>query len=256
VRSPDTILIIPAAGAGTRLESATPKVLTPVNGRAMIDHLFDLYRDVVRRFVLIVHPSFEAAVREHCVTVAPDLDVAYARQPEPTGMLDAILIGVDTARDSSADRIWITWCDQIGVHRDSIATLRRVSEEQPQAHVVFPTARQDHPYIHIDRDGEGRISAIRQRREGDAMPPVGESDMGLFSLSPEACFNWLPRFGAEALHASASRERNFLPFIPWMAQHAHQVLTFPCTHEMEAIGVNTPDDRLRMEQYLLERDRS
>lgn len=222
----------------------------------MIDHLFDLYRDVVRRFVLVVHPSFEAAVRDHCVTVAPDLDVAYARQPEPTGMLDAILLGADGARDTSADRIWITWCDQIGVHRDTIATLRRMSHEQPQAQIVFPTARQEAPYIHIDRDAEGRISAIRQRREGDTMPAVGESDMGLFSLTPEAYFDRLPRFGAEAVHASATRERNFLPFIPWMAQHGHQVLTFPCTHAMEALGVNTPEDRLRMEQYLLERDRS
>ena len=40
--SPDTVLIIPAAGAGTRLQSTTPKVLSPVNGRPMIDHLFDV----------------------------------------------------------------------------------------------------------------------------------------------------------------------------------------------------------------------
>ena len=32
--------------------------------------------------------------------------------------------------------------------------------------------------------------------------------------------------------------------------------TFPCTDDIEAIGVNTPDDRRRLEQYLLERDRS
>ena len=88
------------------------------------------------------------------------------------------------------------------------------------------------------------------------MPPVGESDMGLFSLSPEAFFKWLPRFGAEGVSRLATRERNFLPFIPWMAQRGHRVLTFPCTNEMEALGINTPDDRLRIEQYLRERDRS
>ena len=88
------------------------------------------------------------------------------------------------------------------------------------------------------------------------MPPVGESDMGLFSLSPEAFFKWLPRFEADAVRASATRERNFLPFIPWMAQHGHHVVTFPCTNEMESLGINTPADRLRMEQYLRERDRT
>ena len=82
------------------------------------------------------------------------------------------------------------------------------------------------------------------------MPPVGESDMGLFSLSPDAYFRLLPQFGGEALKATATRERNFLPFVPWLVEHGQPVLTFASTNEMEAIGVNTPDDRRRLEEYL------
>jgi bifunctional UDP-N-acetylglucosamine pyrophosphorylase/glucosamine-1-phosphate N-acetyltransferase len=254
VRSPDTVLIIPAAGAGTRLQSPTPKVLAPVNGRPMIDHLFELYRRAVTRVVLVLHPAFEPMVREHCEATAVDLHVTYARQPEPTGMLDAILLAASEVRAAGAGRIWITWCDQIGVHPNTIATLLRLSSERPEAPLIFPTARQETPYIHLERDASGRITAIHQRREGDQMPPAGESDMGLFSLSPDAYFNWLPRFGAEA--ADAARERNFLPFVPWLEQRGQHVVTFPCTDEMEAIGINTPDDRRRLEQYLLERDRA
>jgi bifunctional N-acetylglucosamine-1-phosphate-uridyltransferase/glucosamine-1-phosphate-acetyltransferase GlmU-like protein len=216
----------------------------------MIDHLFDRYRHAVRRFVLVVHPSFESDVRRHVEQYAPAVDVAYAAQPKPTGMLDAILLATDAVKVSSPHRIWITWCDQIGVHPNTIATLGRMSEERSDAPAIFPTARQETPYIHLDRDGQGQITAIRQRREGDAMPPVGESDMGLFSLSPDAYFQLLPRFGSEAMNATATRERNFLPFIPWLVQHAQPVLTFASTNEMEAIGVNTPDDRRRLEEYL------
>ena len=82
------------------------------------------------------------------------------------------------------------------------------------------------------------------------MPPVGESDMGLFSLSPQAYYDLLPRFAGEAVQASATRERNFLPFLPWLARRGHAVLTFPSTSELEAIGINTPDDRQRLEAYL------
>ena len=53
------------------------------------------------------------------------------------------------------------------------------------------------------------------------MPPVGESDMGLFSLSPDAYFNLLPQFGREATQATSTRERNFLPFLPWLVQRGH-----------------------------------
>ena len=255
VRAPDTVLIIPAAGAGTRLHSPTPKVLSPVNGRAMIDYLFARYRGAVRRIVLVVHPSFEDDVRRHVEQAAPSFDVGYANQPQPTGMLDAILLASDAAGQAPADRVWITWCDQIGVHPDTIDRLGRFSRERADAPAIFPTARQTSPYIHLDRDAEGRITAIRQRREDDVMPPVGESDMGLFSLSADAYFNLLPEFGRETRQGAATRERNFLPFMPWLARRGHSVVTFPATNELEAIGVNTPADRRRLEAYLRELER-
>jgi bifunctional N-acetylglucosamine-1-phosphate-uridyltransferase/glucosamine-1-phosphate-acetyltransferase GlmU-like protein len=216
----------------------------------MIDHLFDRYSQMVQRFVLVVHPLFEADVKRHVEQVAPALDVQYATQAEPTGMLDAIMLASDAAQQKPAARLWITWCDQIGVHPHTIATLDRISHQHPDAPAILPTSRQASPYIHFDRDTQGRITAIRHRREGDDMPPVGESDMGLFSLSADAYFNLLPRFGREATQAASTRERNFLPFLPWLAQRGHAVLTFPSTDEMEAIGINTPNDRRRLEAYL------
>lgn len=254
MRTPDIVLIIPAAGAGTRLQSATPKVLAPVNGRAMIEHLFDRYRDAVQRFVLVVHPSFEAEVKRHVTQFAPSLDVQFATQANATGMLDAIMLASDAARAHSAARVWITWCDQIGVHPHTIATLARLSREHAGAPAILPTSRQVSPYVHLNRDADGRITGIRQRREGDDMPPAGESDMGLFSLSPEAYYELLPEFGRHAVQASATRERNFLPFLPWLVQRGHPVLTFPSTSELEAIGINTPDDRQRLEAYLRDLD--
>ena len=254
--SPEAILIIPAAGSGTRLQSSVPKVLTPVNGKPMIDHLFDRYRNVVRRFIVVVHPLFESMVQDHCSQVAPDVQVDYATQAHATGMLDAILLAADAARDRNPDRVWITWCDQIAVHPHTVATLQRMSAQHSDADAIFPTTRQTPPYIHLERDADGRIAAVRQRREGDPMPEVGESDMGLFSLSPAAFFNALPVFGREATSAAATHERNFLPFMPWLAARGGHVLTFPSTSEVEAIGVNTPDDLNRVEQYLREIDRS
>ena len=216
----------------------------------MIDYLLNRYRETVRRFVLVVHPSFEAAVKQHVEQIAPSLDVQFTNQPQPTGMLDAILLASKAAAETPANRVWITWCDQIGVHPDTIATLSRLSDDGPHTPVIFPTSTQSSPYIHLDRNADGLITGIRQRREGDDMPAVGESDMGLFSLSPDAYFNLLPTFGLEAARASETRERNFLPFIPWLAGRGHTVRTFPSVNELEAIGINTPDDRRRLEAYL------
>lgn len=218
----------------------------------MIDHLLHRYRDVAQSVVLVVHPSFEIDVKRHVQNVAPSVTVQYASQSEPTGMLDAIMLATDAVKRSAPGRVWITWCDQIGVHPDTISMLERLSHERADASVIFPTVRQEPPYIHLDRDSTGRITRIRQRREGDAMPAIGESDMGLFSLSTDAYFNLLPQFSGDAIAAASTRERNFLPFIPWLAERGHAVATFASTNPLEAIGVNTPDDRRRLEAYLRE----
>jgi len=228
----------------------TPKLLAPVAGKAMVDHVLDLYGEIVSHVLLVVHPSFEAAVRAHCRSRS--LEISYVQQPEPTGMLDAILLAAVTARAAGPDRIWITWCDQVAIHPDTIATLARVSGD-PTLDLVFPTARQAAPYIHIERDAAGRITRIRHRREGDAMPPVGESDMGLFSLSRDAYFEQLPRFAQTAGSAPGTRERNFLPFIPWLVRNGGHVRTFPCRDEQEAVGINTAEDRAQVERYLRQR---
>lgn len=245
-----SLMIIPAAGLGTRLRSSTPKILLPVNGKAMVDWLLDLYAPVVGRFVLILHPSFERAVREHCRDRSP---VAYVRQDHPTGMLDAILAPLEHVRNAAPDRIWITWCDQIAIHPETMNELAHLSEEHAIASMIFPTARRRAPYIHIVRDAAGRIIDIRHLREGDAMPDVGESDMGLFSLSVEAYFAQLPQFAADAQQSARTGERNFLPFIAWLSQRGADVLTFPCRDEREAIGINTSDDLEVIERYLRER---
>ena len=44
-------------------------------------------------------------------------------------------------------------------------------------------------------------------------------------------------------------ERNFVPFVPWLAQRA-EVVTFPCTDEREAVGINTPEELRMMEAWI------
>ena len=235
------VLVIPAGGHGTRLGSALPKLLVPVGGVAMIDRLLALYGDVVTRIVVVVSPSAFEAVHAH---VSARRDVALAVQAQPTGMLDAILIGTEALRAADVDSVWITWCDQIGVHPRTVQRLSTFTTEHPDAALVFPTAFRSDPYIHFTRDPSGRITDVLQRREGDVMPPEGESDIGLFALSRDTWRTFLPEYEAADEAGHRTGERNFLPFIPWAARRA-VVLTFPCEDPMEAIGVNTP---LELEQ--------
>jgi len=174
-------------------------------------------------------------------------DVAV--QVRPTGMLDAVLVGAAAVGADAVDRVWITWGDQIAVHP---ATLTRLAAAEDDSDVAFPTVARAAPYIHVARDHGGRVMRILQRREGDIMPPAGESDIGVFSLSARACFEQLPVYAREAVPGAVTGESNFLPFIAWIAARG-LVATCACTDAREAVGINTPEDLAAVAAYLASR---
>ena len=144
--------------------------------------------------------------------------------------------------ESPATRVWVTWCDQVAIHPRTIARLvGAVDACTPTAPIVMPVAFRKNPYIHLERDSERRIVRVLHRREGDTMPEVGESDAGLFSFSRDAFLTQLPDYAASLETGAGTGERNLLPFIPWIAERATSS-SFPCVDEMEAVGINTPEE--------------
>jgi bifunctional UDP-N-acetylglucosamine pyrophosphorylase/glucosamine-1-phosphate N-acetyltransferase len=251
------LLIVPSAGLGTRLGADRPKLLVPVAGRPMIDRVLALFERTVDRAVVIVHPSFVERVRAHLeqrATRPSAIPVDVEVQAHPTGMLDAILLAEPIVRAAAPDEIWIVWCDQVAIHPATIERLAAAMTAHPDAALAMPTVTRREPYIHLRRTGDGRIDAVLQRREGDAMPATGEGDMGLFALSRAAYLDLLPAYSRAAALGTATGERNFLPFIAWVGAstgHARGVVTYPAVDEMESLGVNTPEDLQRVERYLI-----
>jgi bifunctional UDP-N-acetylglucosamine pyrophosphorylase/glucosamine-1-phosphate N-acetyltransferase len=243
------LLVVPAAGRGFRLGARLPKLLVPVAGVPMIDRILHLYRDRVTRVVIVVNPAFSADVRRHLGSRRSGLTIDCVEQAEPTGMLDAILLAFPFVQRSAPASVWITWCDQVAVHEVTIEKLSMKTTEASHPAIVMPTVTRERPYIHLDRDPAGRITRVLHRREGDEMPAEGESDIGLFALSPLAYSELLPQYARDVELGGTTGERNFLPFIPWVARD-HEVVTFPCTHPIEAIGVNTPEELRMVENYL------
>jgi len=237
------VLVVPAAGAGTRLGGNLPKILVPVAGRRMIDHLVELYRPYSARMVVVAHPSFSSQLRGPFEVI---------EQRERTGMLDAVLLASDSIERLAPDEVWITWGDQVGVLPATIQRLAEVMAAIPTPTAALPTVTRADPYIHFERDATGRLAGLRQRREGDPMPPLGESDMGLFALTRDGYGRELPDYARNVERGRGTGERNFLPFIPWLAQRA-RVATFPCTDPREAIGINTPEELRRMEEWMVTR---
>ncbi|MEO5894714.1 MAG: NTP transferase domain-containing protein [Vicinamibacterales bacterium] len=242
-------LIIPAAGTGSRLGAAVPKALVPVCGVPMVVRLLNLYQSWVDNVVVVVSP----AAREAIATVV-GAQATIAVQLHPTGMLDAILAAAPDV-PSRSTAVWITWCDQVAVEPATLARLAAHMAADPSVALVLPTVQRSNPYIHLQRDATNTITGVLHRREGNEMPEEGESDMGVFGVSGRAFRELLPAFSDATSESSVTRERNFLPFIPWLAAHG-SAITFPATDPMEAVGVNTPEELGIVEGYLRARNRA
>jgi CTP:molybdopterin cytidylyltransferase MocA len=212
----------------------------------MLDHPDEIYTPFVQRVVVVAHPSFSDEVRTWARSCAI---VSVAEQAQPTGMLDAILAAASDVRAHRPADVWITWADQVGVLPETLRRLDAAMSEVPVPALALPTVLKEHPYIHFERDASGRIVRLLQKREGDLMPDRGESDMGVFALSAEAFDRDLDGYAREVVPGSGTGERNFLPFVPWIAQRS-RVMTVACTDPRESIGINTPEELATVEQWL------
>jgi bifunctional UDP-N-acetylglucosamine pyrophosphorylase / glucosamine-1-phosphate N-acetyltransferase len=242
----ERVLVVPAAGSGSRLGAATPKLLAEVNGRPMIAHILDLYARVAERTVIVVAPGALAEVR---AVLGQDPNIAIITQQTPSGMLDAILLAQDEVRAASPRRVLITWCDQIAIAPATVAAVVSAAAGPLEPPVVMPVCHSPDPYVHLVRDAAGRIAGVLHRREGDDMPAAGESDAGVFDLSRDAYLEWLTEYAQRPEIGARTGERNFVPFVAWAARRG-PVATIPCASREEAVGINTPEELAAIASYL------
>lgn len=216
----------------------------------MVDHLVELYRPVVDRIILVLSRSAVRPVREHCH--ASEMELEFLVQENPTGMLDAIRTPAVRVAQVNPRDVWITWCDQVAVSHRTVEHLAEAAAESPEAAMILPTVERRGPYIHFVRTPDGTIVGVLHQREGDRMPEVGESDIGLFRLSTAAYLRSLAQYADLAPVSSVTGERNFLPFIPWLASK-DSLVTIRVQDPMESVGINTPEELLRVEEHLARR---
>ncbi len=238
--------IVPAAGRGSRLGYDQPKILYPVAGRTVLEHLTAALDPLCERMVFVVSPSGQTAIERALETHLPG-KWETAIQPEPIGMADAVARGVELV---NTPHTIVVWGDQAGLRAEAAALCAHVHETAGKA-ATIPTVLRADPYVHFERNAAGRLTRILQAREGDPMPAQGESDTGLFCFKTEAL-----RHALEALEdgwaiGARTGERNFLPAFAWMDRELGGVLCpGGIMHTGDTIGLNSSADLLLLERWL------
>jgi bifunctional UDP-N-acetylglucosamine pyrophosphorylase/glucosamine-1-phosphate N-acetyltransferase len=189
-----TTALIMAAGRGTRMKSALPKVLHPIAGRAMITWPVLAAREAgVSRIAVIVSPGFEPgeALPEGVETVV---------QPEADGTGGALRAAIEVVRES--EEVLVLSGDVPLVSTGVISSLLDDHRRSGAAATVV-TAVLDDPgdYGRVVRGENGEIEKIVEAKAaGDATPEelgIREINAGIYCFGGEPLAVALSRIGNE-----------------------------------------------------------
>ena len=182
-KTPPTHVVILAAGQGTRMKSRLPKVLHPIAGRPMVDHVLRTARSLSPSTITLVVGHQAAEVRR---ALAGQPDLQFALQEPQRGTAHAL----QQAEGALAGRHGTLVLLSGDVPLLSSATLRRLvdAHHAASAGATVVTAMVGRPYgygriVRVD----GRIARIVEERDASpAERAIREINSGIyaFDLAP------------------------------------------------------------------------
>ena len=233
-----SVVVILAAGQGTRMRSAVPKLLHPLCGRPMLGWPLSAAREAgADRVVVVDSPSRQ-------LEPLVDGNAVLAIQAEPRGTADAVAAAAGQI-DPAATVIVING----DVPLIRATTLRGLA----QAHVhsgaaaTMATAVLDDPsgYGRVVRAPDGTVErVVETKATGDATAAelhIREVNTGIFAFDGEALLQALAEVGT----SNAQGERYLPDVLPVLRAHERTVLAFELDDPLQTLGIN---DRLALAQ--------
>jgi bifunctional UDP-N-acetylglucosamine pyrophosphorylase/glucosamine-1-phosphate N-acetyltransferase len=179
-------VIILAAGQGTRMKSALPKVLHAIGGEPMLARVYRTARLLEPQQIHIVYGHGADRVREQL----GHLDAAWALQDKQLGTGHAVAQAMPAVNDES--RVLILYGD---VPLIEAATLDRLVDAAADALAVL-TIELDNPtgYGRMVRDRDGRVQRIVEQKDAsEAERAIREVNTGLLAVDGARLRSWLER---------------------------------------------------------------
>ena len=187
----ELLSIILAAGEGTRMKSATPKVLHPVGGLPVVSHVLRTAQAAGSRLAVVVgpdHGAVEAAVSRW----APDVHIS--RQQQRLGTAHAVQ-QAKAAYEAAAGHVLVLYADTPLVTAATVAGI--VSRLDAGADMVVVGFRPANPtgYGRLITE-DGQVRAIREHRDAtEEERRIGLCNSGIIGFRGDTLRSVIDRIG-------------------------------------------------------------
>jgi bifunctional UDP-N-acetylglucosamine pyrophosphorylase/glucosamine-1-phosphate N-acetyltransferase len=231
-------IVILAAGQGTRMRSALPKVLHPVAGNSMLGHVIHSARQLNPQGIHVVIGHGAEQVRER---LAAD-DLQFVLQDKQLGTGHAVAQAVPKI---TADTVLILYGD---VPLIEVATLQRLLSLVAVDKLALLTVNLPDPtgYGRIVRDAAGVVQAIVEHKDAtDAQRAICEGNTGILAVPAARLADWLGRLS----NNNAQGEYYLTDVIAMAVADGLVVATETAQDPMEVQGANDRKQLAELERH-------
>jgi bifunctional UDP-N-acetylglucosamine pyrophosphorylase/glucosamine-1-phosphate N-acetyltransferase len=240
-------VVILAAGEGTRMRSATPKVLHEIGGRSLLGHALAAATSLEPERLVVVVRHERDRVAAHVTGLAPS--VLVADQDEIKGTGRAAECGLLALRPGAGSLAEVALSGTVIITYGDVplldgATLRRLQAEHEArgAAVTVLTAVVADPtgYGRIVRDARGDVAAIVEQKDADEeQRAIREINSGIYAFDAGVLIDGLAKVGT-----SNAQGEKYLTDVPALARaDGHLVQALPLDDVWQVEGVN---DRVQL----------
>lgn len=179
-------VVILAAGQGSRMKSALPKVLHPVAGKPMLHHVIETAKQLgaAKIHTVIGHGA------EQVRASLQDEAVNWVMQTEQLGTGHAVAQALPDLPDDA--RVLVLYGDVPLTSQDTLQTMVAGLNE---SNLALLTVTMDNPqgYGRIVRNDQGQVQAIVEQKDANTeQQAINEVNTGILAVSAKHLKNWLP----------------------------------------------------------------
>ena len=221
-------IVILAAGKGTRMKSAKPKVMHTLAGKPLLQHVIDTAKTLNPSELVVVCGNGAEIVVPH----VEQQGFKTVMQHEQKGTGHA----VEQAKDffKSSDQVLVLYGDVPLTHQSTLEAL--INEGDKDTLKVLTTELDDPTgYGRIVRDDEGNMQCITEQKDADEYTKlINEVNSGIMCIPAQ----WLNETISLLDDNNAQGEYYLTDLIAKAVSQGRVIDSVVCDDEMEVAGVN------------------
>ena len=231
-------VVILAAGQGTRMKSSLPKVLHPLAGVPLLQHVINTSKELKPKLINVVYGHGGEQVQG----VISEKDINWVLQEQQLGTGHAVEQVSDQLKDD--ELVLILYGDVPLIHIDTLADLLKQASDG----ISLLTVHLEKPqgYGRIVRNKSGQVENITEEKDAsDEIKKIHEVNTGILAVKANLLKKWLNRLD----NNNAQEEYYLTDVIAMAVKDNFTVHTTQPDNEFEVMGVNNRIQLAELERY-------